>query len=217
MVAEDTELVALRAELETARKKIRVLESQLRALADHDPLTDLRNRQSMEQAIEDHLAGCVRYGPSGAFLLVGIDGLAELVASQGEALGDEVRVSVADGVRERLRTTDIVCRWADDELAVLLPRSTRHEVQVVANALLEVVSGRTDIDGVSEGLTASVGVAFVIAEEAADELVVRASMAMLAARRAGGSRTVVDSQRQSQLLWLSRARQRGADGTQTLK
>jgi diguanylate cyclase (GGDEF)-like protein len=212
MVVEDTEIGLLRQQLAAAQSKIRILEAQLTALADHDPLTDLPNRPSMEQAIEDHLNGCIRYGPAGALLIVGLDGLGQVDETHGPLFGDELRVRIAEAVRDRLRTTDLVCRWSDDELAVLLPRSTRHEVQVVANTLLEVVSTRGD----AAGLGASVGVAFVIADETADELVVRSSMAMLAARKKGGGRTVIDAQRQSHLLWLSRSRQRMGGGAAPL-
>jgi diguanylate cyclase (GGDEF)-like protein len=206
MSAERRGIEALEEALAAAEEKVRRLEAQLRNLADHDPLTDLRNRQSMEQAIEEHVAGCVRYGPAGALLLLSLDGLDDVIRTLGSTTGDELRVAVADAMSRRLRATDIVARWADDELAVLLPRASQREVQVVASALLEVVAGATTRVSRPGVLTASVGVAFVTADEQVDDLVVRASMAMLSAKRSGGARTVIDSQRQSHLLWLSRGR-----------
>jgi diguanylate cyclase (GGDEF)-like protein len=206
MRAEVKGIEALEAALAAAEDKVRRLEAQLRNLADHDPLTDLRNRQSMEQAIEEHVLGCVRYGPAGALLLISMDGLEDVSRTLGASVGDELRVAVAENMTRRLRTTDIVARWGDDELAVLLPRASQREVQVVANALLEVVAGaKAGVIG-PDVLSASVGVAFVTADEQVDDLVVRASMSMLSAKKAGGARTVIDSQRQSHLQWLSRSR-----------
>lgn len=212
MTAERTGAAPLEERLAAAEEKVRRLEAQLRNLADHDPLTDLRKRQSLEHAIEEHLSGCVRYGPSGAVVLIGLDGLDDVTRTLGHGVADELRVAVAEGVVERLRSTDLIARWGTDELAVLLPRASRREVQVVGKALLGVVAGATAAQVPPGTLSASIGVAFVVAEEQMDELVVRASMSMLAARRAGGGKTMVDGQHQSQLLWLSRNRLRSQDG-----
>ncbi len=73
-----TRLQALRSELSVERERARRLEAQLRNLADHDPVTDLLNRRSVVHEIDHHLAGCARYGAEGAFLLVGLDGLAAI-------------------------------------------------------------------------------------------------------------------------------------------
>src|SRR5205085_5340708 len=102
-------------------------------LADHDPLTDLRNRRAFEQDLEGHVAFVRRYGAEGALLLVGLDGLVEVTSVLGAAEADDLLVALADAVVDRLRTTDVVCRWATDELAILVPRARGDHAQRVAD------------------------------------------------------------------------------------
>ena len=184
---------ALEAALAAAEARVQRLEAQLRSLADHDPLTDLRNRHSMEEAIGDHVVACHRYGPSGALLLLAVNGLDDVARITGGDGADDARVVIAEALLRRLRSTDVVARWAADEIAVLLPRAAQGEVNVVALALVDLVEA-AGTDRVRPGtLSASIGAAFLTGDDHPDDLVVRASLAMLAARREGGSRLVVDS------------------------
>ena len=192
------------------RERTRRLEAQLRNLADHDPVTDLRNRRSLLHGIEGHLAGCARFGPEGALLLVGMDGLAALTAAEGVKEADRALAEVAGVVAGRLRDTDLVGRWGTDELAVLLPRASEGEVEVVATSLVHLVglagdrraraalqSGKDRARAAPEGsrpeaaaapLTASIGVAWITAEVVdSGKLVDLARQAMVVVRgRAGG-------------------------------
>lgn len=188
-VVEAAQILALEAELALERERCRRLEAQLRNLADHDPLTDLLNRRSFERELEEHVAGCTRYGPEGALLLVGLDGVDDVACALGQWATDEAVAGVAQRVVGRLRETDVVGRWGPAELAVLLPRASPSEVVVVADALVGIV-GRTETPRVPPGaLLASIGVVLVVATpvEAAG-LLRRAAEASDAARRAGGGR-----------------------------
>jgi len=200
----------LQGELSRERERTRRLEAQLRNLADHDPVTDLRNRPSLLHGIEGHLAGCTRYGPEGALLLVGLDGLAALTEAEGAQEADRTLAEVAEVVAGRLRDTDLVGRWGTDELAILLPRASEAEAEVVATSLVHLVglagarraraappSGKDRVRAAPEGsrpeaagapLSASIGVAWVTAEVVdPGQLVDRARRAMVVVRgRPGG-------------------------------
>ena len=52
------EIDALHAQLVAERGRRQRLEGQLRNLADHDPVTNLLSRRSMEDELEGHLARC---------------------------------------------------------------------------------------------------------------------------------------------------------------
>jgi len=73
-------------------------------------------------------------------------------AGLGEIAGDGILRVVAERLRDRLRTTDLVTRAAD-EFRILLPRGTAAEAMVVARDIHNAV--RTAPGGV----TCSVGVA----------------------------------------------------------
>ena len=190
-VAEDARVIELVTALACERERNKRLEALLRNLADHDPLTDLLNRRSLEREIDDHQARCARYGPEGALLLVGLDGLGQAAAAFGPQAADEALCRLADGVVGRLGATDVVGRWGPDELAVLLPRASVAEVAVVAVALVGIV-GSTSLQQLPPGsLVGSVGVALMVAPPVeADRLVAHARGALTTARRRGGGWTL---------------------------
>jgi len=182
-----TRLQALRSELSVERERARRLEAQLRNLADHDPVTDLLNHRSVVHEIDHHLAGCARYGAEGAFLLVGLDGLAAITRAHGQEASDRALAALAEVVADRLRDLDVVGRWGPDELAVLLPRAAEAEVAVVAASLVRLIGevGAGQAEG--GGLTASIGVAAVTDGLVEDsQLVGRARQAMELVRARGG-------------------------------
>lgn len=190
---EPTQLQALRSELSSERERARRLEAQLRNLADHDVVTDLLNRRSVLHEIDHHLAGCARYGAAGAFLLVGLDGLAAITHACGQEESDRVLAALAEAVALRLQDIDVVGRWESDELAVLLPRAAEAEVAAVAAALVRLIG--EDAGRRGSTVSASIGVAPVTAELVeASRLVGRAREAMRWVRAQGGSGWAAASQ-----------------------
>lgn len=184
-VAEASQVTRLEAALAAERERNHRLEDLLRNLADHDPLTDLLNRRTIEREVEEHQIRCARYGPEGALLLMGLDGLGEVARAGGQTASDEALSRLAQLVVDRLRATDVVGRWGPEELAVLLPRASVADVAIVADALVGIV-GAIDVPGFGT-LAGSIGVALVVtAPSGVDPLVAQAARALATARRRGG-------------------------------
>jgi diguanylate cyclase (GGDEF)-like protein/PAS domain S-box-containing protein len=161
----------------THRKR---LEEQLRALADRDPMTGLLNRRRFDEELDAHLERCRRYGSEGAVVMLDVDGFKEVNDTQGHHAGDELIIGIGDLLRDRLRSSDVVARLGGDEFAVLLPRATRGEASLVAEALVHGV--RDEI-----GVTISLGVAMVGDGgcRSGDQLMIAADRAMYEAKAAG--------------------------------
>jgi diguanylate cyclase (GGDEF)-like protein/PAS domain S-box-containing protein len=160
----------------------RCQEAELRHMADHDPLTGLLNRRAFGLVLERHLVRVRRYGGGGALLMVDLDGFKRVNDQHGHAAGDELLVTCAEALRERLRDSDEVARLGGDEFAVLLPAGDREEAQVVAGGIVDAIERRT----LGE-ITASVGVAPVgDAAATPDDLLRGADRVMYGAKRAGG-------------------------------
>ena len=160
----------------------REYEDKLRHLADHDPLTGLLNRRGFETALAAHVARARRYGAAGALLVIDLDGFKDVNDTHGHHAGDELLVSCGEGLRERLRETDVLARLGGDEFAVLLPVEYGPRAKLVAEALVGVVRER----GAAVGVTASIGVAALDDEVVSgEELLVRADRAMYEAKAAG--------------------------------
>ncbi len=96
-------------------------ESELRYLADHDPLTGLLNRRAFARELEAHLEHVRRYGPTGAALVLDLDHFKNINDTLGHGIGDELIVSLAGALRAQLGDRVAIGRLGGDELALLVP------------------------------------------------------------------------------------------------
>jgi diguanylate cyclase (GGDEF)-like protein/PAS domain S-box-containing protein len=165
-------------------------EAELRHLADHDPLTGLLNRRAFERALEQHLARARRYGVQGALLMIDLDGFKAVNDQHGHGTGDAVLAGVAEALRTRLRTSDLLARLGGDEFAALLPAADHAQAEHVARIAVGVVRDLSPADG--PPVSASVGAAVIADPElTADGVQREADRALYAAKRAGRDRFVV--------------------------
>lgn len=190
-------------------------ELALAHLASHDPLTGLANRSSFDRALENHLEQCRRYGPRGALLMLDLDDFKHVNDTLGHGAGDQVIVSLAEILTERLRATDTIARLGGDEFAILLPEADRHAAEIVAHGLVDAVSERVHtVGGTRRRVTTSVGVVLVEQSDVtAEELLSAADLTMYDAKEAGRNGFVVlDSMRLGStrtgesLTWAGRIR-----------
>ncbi len=169
-------------------------EQTLAHLADHDPLTGLGNRRKFDIELTAHLDRCRRYGASGALLMVDLDNFKQVNDTLGHSAGDELIVSVADVLRRRMRTSDVVVRLGGDEFAVLLPGADREASESVARDVVHLVRDQVRVlDGNrSRKVTTSVGVVLIQDPEITPaELLSTADMTMYDAKDAGRDQFVV--------------------------
>ncbi len=165
-------------------------EEQLRHLADHDALTGLLNRRGFLAALEHHLERARRYGATGALLMLDLDRFKEVNDTLGHKAGDELIAAAAGVLRGRLRDSDVVARLGGDEFVVLLPEGGSAEAVLAAEAVLPLLQARrAALLGPGHDLGGSIGVAAVCGgHETADELLVRADLALYHAKGHGRGR-----------------------------
>ena len=175
----------------------RLAQRKLEHLAHHDPLTGLLNRRAFEARLSEHAARVARYGPTGAVLMIDLDGFKGVNDSLGHAVGDALIAGVAGALRERLRETDVVARLGGDEFAVILPEESGARAADVGASLLRLI--RDNAAPLSVGapapVSASIGVADFDAGLTADAILVRADTAMYAAKQGGKNQVVHAPQR----------------------
>lgn len=162
---------------------------QLRHMADHDSLTGLLNRRGFDRELDAHIARARRYGATGALLMFDLDNFKAHNDSHGHSAGDELLVALADGLRKRLRTTDVLGRLGGDEFAVLLPDASRSRADLVTQSLVEHIQriGEESPTPAAAGVTASAGfVCFELTDPLTPETAMKcADAAMYAAKRQG--------------------------------
>ncbi|MGZ4168805.1 MAG: putative bifunctional diguanylate cyclase/phosphodiesterase, partial [Solirubrobacteraceae bacterium] len=166
---------------------------QLRHLALHDPLTGLPNRVLAIDRAEQMLARARRADQPIAVLYIDIDGFKHINDTFGHAVGDTFLKAVAGRLETVVRAGDTAARLAGDEFVVLLDSSTLDAgPELVAERVLDVLRepyDLTDEIGRDLSVTASVGVAYG-RDQAAEELLADADVALYAAKEAGRNQYV---------------------------
>jgi diguanylate cyclase (GGDEF)-like protein len=179
-----------RAIVEGALEKAEKTEAELRYLADHDSLTGLLNRRCFRGKLDRYVSFSARYGGQGAVMIIDIDGLKEVNDKLGHQPGDNLIRRVADILRERVRTTDIVARLSGDEFAVLVPQTdTAGALQLGEDLRAQVAEG---FPAESELGTATISVGITMfggkRELGAEAVLVAADQAMYRAKEEGRNR-----------------------------
>ncbi len=170
----------------TERKRF---ETQLQFMADHDPLTGLLNRRKFEAELDRHIAHVKRYGSGGALLVLDIDHFKIVNDTLGHNAGDELIVSIASVLGQRLRQSDVLARLGGDEFAVLLPEADPSDAAQVAETLVSAVRMNTALlGGERKKVTTSIGVTMFDAnseELSSETALIEADLAMYDAKEAG--------------------------------
>ncbi len=95
------------------------VERLLARQALHDSLTDLPNRTLLLDRIESALARAERDGRAIAVLFLDLNGFKLLNDRRGHVIGDRVLQTIAQRLREAVRTGDTVARFGGDEFVVV--------------------------------------------------------------------------------------------------
>ena len=136
-------------------------ETELRYLADHDPLTGLLNRRAFARELESHLEHVRRYGPAGAAMVLDLDHFKNINDTLGHGTGDELIVSLADALRgglgDRVGDRPPGRRRARRAAA----RRRRDDVDAAAELVLDSVRGQrvASPSGRLRSVSASIGIA----------------------------------------------------------
>ncbi|MEU4622576.1 EAL domain-containing protein [Actinoplanes sp. NPDC023801] len=150
----------------------------------HDALTGLASRSLFVTRMENAL-GAPRTGGVAA-LLIGLDRFKVINDSLGHTSGDRLLTLAADRLRDCLRLEDTAARLGGDEFAVLLPEAATVEaVLPVARRIVTAMREPFDLDGRETFVTVSIGVAHGAGGLDAQELLVRADLALFEAKKKG--------------------------------
>lgn len=179
----------LQTELEHARQQVAAQAAEIDAYLTRsltDPLTELPNRR----ALDEHLAKCAEQfrcqGELFSVLMIDLDHFKPINDRFGHPMGDRVLREAAKVLRGALRRHDFVARYGGEEFAVVLAGTNLHDSRrVVETALRAFLPLAEKFHYLGRPLTASCGLASILAEESIDALLGRADEALYEAKRYG--------------------------------
>jgi two-component system, cell cycle response regulator len=169
--------------------RIATLMDEQKRLATIDPLTSLKNRRSFMEQAGVEIARSRRYDLPLSLVLLDVDHFKAINDSRGHAAGDQVLASLGTLLTSQLRSCDVAARWGGEEFVLLLPNTDCAGGCVLAERLRVAIEG-LDIRHETHAIrvSASLGVAELLAGESPESLVDRADRAMYAAKVGGRNR-----------------------------
>lgn len=171
--------------------RLREQEERMRFMAQHDALTGLPNRYSMQERLSLALELAKRNRKHVAVMLVDLDNFKEVNDTRGHPAGDQVLVAVANRLRSSVRGSDTVARIGGDEFVVLAGELDRPDgAGMIAEKIADMVHLPIPVPGGGPwSISCSIGISVYPRDaQAPAELMAQADHAMYAAKAAKGRR-----------------------------
>jgi len=170
-----------RNERERAEQERQRLQRQ--ALTDN--LTGLHNHRAFQEEFGRALEQRNRAGGALSVMMIDLDGLKQINDVAGHQAGDELIRSLAECLRETMRTSDMAYRVGGDEFIVILPGERAWGAFEFAQRL----RART----ITKGVGLAIGITETIAYELKDAVIRRSDLALIDAKRSNRN-TVIYSE-----------------------
>jgi len=177
-------------EREQLMAQLKRQEEHLRFMAQHDPLTGLPNRTSMQQRLALAMELAKRNRKKVAVMMVDLDEFKRINDTRGHPAGDQALVQLAARLRTSVRGSDTVARYGGDEFVILAGELDRAEdAGMVAEKVADMIQVPLSIEGGVEKVSCSIGISvFPDDAEEADALIALADKAMYASKAVKGKR-----------------------------
>jgi len=167
-------------------------EREIEHLAFFDLLTDLPNRRLLIDRLQQAMASSARSRRMGALLFIDLDNFKILNDTCGHDVGDQLLVAVANRLKACVRDGDTISRLGGDEFVIMLEDLSENRAEAAAQAKIvgeKVLAALNQPYTVANRLhhsTPSIGATvFVDNDNAVDELLKQADIAMYQAKSAG--------------------------------
>lgn len=168
---------------------IRNYNQKLEFLAGNDQLTNLNNRRSFEDKLQNQLNLSKRDKSNLCLLFLDVDNFKRINDRFGHAVGDQVLSRIAHLLQENLRKTDLLARWGGEEFIIAYLGSQSDNAMRITEKLRLVIENDHLLKTLSKSVvTVSFGLTELREEDTMDSLISRADNAMYEAKSAGKNR-----------------------------
>jgi diguanylate cyclase (GGDEF)-like protein len=163
--------------------------TELRHLAEVDPLTCVFNRRAFLTLLDKAISNAERMRQGLPVLVLDLDHFKAINDTWGHSSGDDVLRQFVLLADRCLRKEDVMGRLGGEEFAIFLPNADAPGALAVAERLRATVGGApVDSDQQSIAMTVSIGVALCMRGDSAEAALKRADGAMYLAKQRGRNR-----------------------------
>jgi len=163
----------IKNELEKTKKEVVV-----------DGLSGLYNRKYFDFVIVDLMENFKnRVNKPLSLLMIDIDNFKHINDTYDHLEGDKVIKRVAEVIKNKVRTTDIVARYGSEEFAVLLPSADKEGAMIVAEKIRKGVENSRILD--RQKITVSLGVTEMQKKDNKESFISRADNALYHSKKSG--------------------------------
>jgi diguanylate cyclase (GGDEF)-like protein len=135
------------ARIANLRHTLAAANAKLQSLADHDGLTGLLNRRSMDRRVDEAWGLACQTQSSFGLLMLDIDNFKKYNDHYGHQCGDDCLRMVAQAVQATVQASHVpgasarafAARYGGEEFSVTMPQATRQEYERVAQAIVSAV------------------------------------------------------------------------------
>jgi diguanylate cyclase (GGDEF)-like protein len=129
------------------RQRLTVAHAKLQTIADHDGLTGLPNRRSLDLKVDALWSSSLHAGAPFALLMLDIDNFKKYNDHYGHQSGDDCLKSVANAIRQTTHLTNLrgitqeafAARYGGEEFAVVIPSASQEGYQALSQAIVSAV------------------------------------------------------------------------------
>jgi diguanylate cyclase (GGDEF)-like protein len=173
------------------------LHAEVTELSVRDALTGLFNRRYLDSTVARFEAARARRAPDArdraAIAIFDLDHFGAINKRHGHQAGDAILRTFADILRGRFRGADVVARYGGEEFLAILDGATLEQATAVAEEIRAQFAGVSVAgpDGSAISATVSAGcAALTTSGERFDDVVARADVGLVLAKRSGRNRVV---------------------------
>ncbi|WP_336965377.1 GGDEF domain-containing protein [Acinetobacter pittii] len=160
-------------------------EFQLKNIANTDPLTGVSNRLALSEYLKIVESYPQKFMQT-CLMIIDIDRFKQVNDQYGHIVGDRVIVSIAEQLKQNIRSSDLIVRYGGDEFLILLEQVQFVDARLLAEKIRIAISlEEIDLSGSEEKLHVSVSIGFVIGAASWIELLEKADRSLLRAKARG--------------------------------
>jgi PleD family two-component response regulator len=116
---------------------------QLKEAATTDKLTGLANRARFDEFLGEQVATALAEGKPLALLLLDVDKFKSVNDTHGHQVGDQVLAALGELLRTAARAQDLAARYGGEEMALVLPGTTRATAAAIAESVRRAIAARS--------------------------------------------------------------------------